>query len=340
MRGIVVVLLLVALGGCNQHIVLCRSFHGTFGEAERLAIYTPVWEARLETGAVPAVALGQGRLLVAKLDGGSPCDGGQYERVPPDELLSVTFDPPTLARLDSWSIVDDEIVVVFTALAEGDGTVTVRAVFGGDEREDRREFRVRAFEDVAFYPWVSGGGTFDPSGPFVEGAVWPVIYWPTTRDGEPLAMDRPPLPWTRADGALEVTDDDPDDDTSYVHWPMAGQIPAFAATAPAESIPVSNVEIVAAAAIVDGSIDEVSDPAVLPGCPVGEAFLADVTLNDAGGRLIKGGNFLLSSNNPSVVDVRPFDDPVQAYVRCLATGSATLRVDLPGTSVQLAIMVE
>src|SRR5262245_34505787 len=106
-------LLCLASLGCTK-IGVCYSEGGmTRGEARKLAIYTETLFQPLPSGEVAAVELGRGSIVAARVE---PCQSGTLERIPPEEVKSVTFDPPSLAQFDSSRFENDTIVINFTAL--------------------------------------------------------------------------------------------------------------------------------------------------------------------------------------------------------------------------------
>jgi hypothetical protein len=320
---------LVATASCTR-IGVCYSEGGmTRGEARELAIYTEALFQPLPSGEVAAVDLGPGSILAARVE---PCKEHTLERIPPEQVISVTFEPASLARYERHRFDNDLIVIDFTALAEGDGEIIVRAVFDGDEVEDRRAFRVRALGDVFYQPVkLSGGSELD--GPFVAGAELAAFVYPTTVTGEPLVA-RPPGPgWVRGDGLLAIADYPwPSTTDVGVEFPVAGMIPIRRGTSAdwswERTVPQTIVEVVAPASIMNASLVESSIPATAAGCALEQGFIAGTQLTDAMGRTIHGGAALVVASDPTALEIHLGEDPDDLFVRCKKSGDYQLALPL------------
>jgi hypothetical protein len=333
----------VAGAGCSASIGVCYSEGGmTRGDDRALAIYTERLFQPLPSGDVAAVELGRGEILAARV---SPCDGkdGWLHRAPPESVTSVTFDPPTLARFESSRFDDDLIRITFTALAEGDGTITVRAVFDGDEVEDTRAFRVRALGDF-YYQALAAGDEAEYAGPLVAGTRLAAFIYPTTVTGEPLVARAPGAGWNRPDGLLGVTEWPWSAEANgAVTFPVAGSIPIRRGTSSdwsyERTIEATSIEVVATNAIASATLAETSIPATATSCPIGQGFIASTTLADSGGRVIHGGAALVAASDPNALEIHLQQDADDLFVRCKVSGDYRLDLALAGTPKSLMVHI-
>ena len=332
-------LLVLASAGCGTGVSICWSEGNmTRGETRELAIYTERLFQALPSGEVAAVSLGRGNILAARVE---PCGEHTLARIEPEELVSVTFDPPSLARYETHRFDDDLIVITFAALEEGDGEIIVRGVFDGDEYEDRRAFRVRALGDV-FYQSLQNEDKIN--GPIVAGAELGVFVYPTTADGEPLESRTPGPGWVRPDGQLEIVDYPWLSETDVgVKFPIAGMVPIRRGTSSdwswERTVPQTTLEVVATSSIMSSMMVESSIPKTAELCALEETFIVDTRLVDGTGRTIHGGAALVEPSDPTALEIHLMSDPDALLVRCKKAGNHRLDLALPNAPASLAVNV-
>ena len=265
----------------------------------------------------------------------------------PDALdsFTVSFSPPALAHVTGIELNDDpwwhrEVFVDVDASAPGDGQVIVDGSFEGNPAHAVRSFHVRAFADVLAPPDVVGPKKDDPSAT-LRGGLWAAGPPASAAHERLIVQTPPPLPWVRADGALEVVRID--DVTSFVRqgrsptvaaltWPRAGRTTASffdGSTAPLDVVEASDVA-------VGDVLDDMGQPIRAASCTQGQQLTLQVALTDARGGVVTGGGVLLRSFD--LEKARPFADGSGVIVDCEGVGETTLEL-VAGQRVSVALTV-
>ena len=355
-RGLLVALaFLVGCSGGAPSNASDESDCVSVGERSSIGDILVNWSARRGWTESPIVgdetpwAVGAGTMQIAQF---VPCGmrGQRPAKPAPLETFSVTFDPPSLARVTSLHVGDAPslqrtIVVDVDAIEPGDGSVTVQGQFEGPASSVTRSFHVRRFEDVSVPIGILGIAQADPL-PTVVAATLRDGLW--TGDGAASAAHEPlivqeevQLPWSRADGRLEVARAQNLGSLRTEGYPQTFAALTFPQTGLATigfvDSRVAMVDVVDPFEIASGDLlDMQGTPIRMLTCPEQREVDIKVALTDEQGRSVTGGGVLVRSFD--LDKARPYADGDSVHIDCLVPGETTLEL-VAGQRLEVALTI-